>query len=150
MTNEDIEPEIRNGREWALWWERSNFSHSHALNDELDTCGSLQEKRVLYQTFTKEEQNGLMPEYCRRATDRDCPVGSMVKGRYSDSYFVTYKTSDSSMTNIVSTESTAMVIGQGEHGSTVRQLMLYTPILDKEGRKIIWAEAHSSSLKVIK
>ncbi len=66
-------------RQKAEKWERENLARAHELNDQLDACKTLKEKRVLFATFNEEEKRGVMPEYMRRAENKRVPVGSLVK-----------------------------------------------------------------------
>ena len=70
---------VKDSGQKALEWEAEHRERAMELNDLLDACKDLPEKRALYQTFTFAEQNGLIPEYMRRKNNRTAPVGSLVR-----------------------------------------------------------------------
>jgi len=139
---------VKDSGELALEWEAANMSRVLELNDMIDACSTLKEKRDLFQTLSKEEKDGLMPERMRRQRNREAPTGSLVSKRNLERGFEIVKRSPNGSTSAIH-DGLAVVIGHGGHGSSTRYLMLLPPWQNKEGEVIRFAEAQSYDLKVI-
>lgn len=143
---------MRDNRQLGLEWEAANYERAMELNDMLDACPDLIAKRTLYQTFTKEEQNGLMSEYCKRMENKRAPAGSLVMGVHSDkinghSFHFCQRSGNSVMGGVHL--GTALVLGQAGYGSHIRYVMLQPPWENREGHKVMFAEVQSCDLKVV-
>lgn len=134
----------------AREWEEANPRRAIELNDMLDACTTIDEKRALYKTFTKEEQNGLIPEFCRRRENKEAPVGSLVKPAH-EVRGISIVAGRGTKHSIHATHfGLATVIGQDGYGGMWRYLVLHPPWRDREGRCIMFAEAPSRDLEVVK
>lgn len=127
-------------------WRARNPGHDVVLCDMLDACVSWPQRRVLFATFAKDEQDGLMDEWCRRRTNRVAPVGSIVGPMQPPGFFGFYHESEGS-TLYATHSGTATVLGQ-EDGTYTRYLMLHVPWQDQEGRRVVFAKASASCLVV--
>lgn len=134
----------------ALEWEAANFDRAMQLNDMLDACADLHAKRQLFATFTKDEQNGLIPEYTRRTEDRSVPVGSLVKPSHPKAgiHFVHYPHVGSELHG--SHLGLAVIIGQPAHGAVTRYVMLLPHWENKEGTRVYFAEAYTTDMELVK
>ena len=138
---------FKDSHQRGLEWEAANFDRAMELNDMLDACADIFEKRKLFQTFTKVEQNGLIPEYSRRRVDQEAPVGSLVKPRYERGYTIWDRSSTRTFT--ASYSNLATVLCQPEHGSLRRLVLLHVPWNDQEGNRMWLAEVSCSDLEVV-
>lgn len=139
---------MKDSHELGLEWEVANPQRATELNDALDACLDITAKRLLYKTFTKDEQNGLMPEYIRRAENRVAQVGTLVKPRNKHGINITCQSYE--RTTWASHTNLAVVIGHDSYGSNKRILLLSPPWRNKEGEVLHFAEAYSNDLEVVK
>lgn len=140
---------LKDSHQIALEWEAVNMARSCELNDALDACSGIIAKRELYATFTKDERNGIMPEYTRRAVNRHAPIGSLVKPA-NTKFGISIKAQSHTTTTHACHLGLAIVIGQDCHGSHTRYLMLQPPWRNKEGEVLHFAEASSHELVEVK
>jgi hypothetical protein len=117
------------------------------LCDVLEGCSDLGERRRLYGTFTKEEQDAIIRPMSRRWTNRMAPVGSLVGPIRPDGWYTIRQTYHDGMRSAVH-NSLAMVIGQVDDSYT-RYLMLQRPWQDAEGHIMVFVEASAHELKVL-
>jgi hypothetical protein len=127
-------------------WEAANPLRAMQLNDMLDACPTLAEKRELFRTLTKEEQDGLMPEYTRRCADREAPVGSLVRVKYAGAGINVRGRSWSLWARY---DGLATVIGQPSRGSYTRFLYLHSGVTDSGGHELWFGEANADDFEVI-
>lgn len=143
---------MKDTHQLGLEWEADNYVRAMELNDMLDACSDLTARRVMFKTFTKEEQRGLMSEYIRRAENKIAPAGSLAMGMYSDKinghFFHFCQRSGNSVMGGVHL-GTALVLGQAGYGHHIRYVMLQPPWVNREGHKVMFAEVQSRDLKVI-
>lgn len=133
-------------------WDAANPQRAHELNDMLDACATLNEKRALYKTFTKEEQNGLITELLRRKNNKEAQPGSLVRGKRHDkinghTFHFSQRSANSVMSGVHL--GTALVLGMPEYGSHVRYVLLQPPWVNKEGHRVMFAEAGITDLEVV-
>ncbi len=139
---------FKDSHQLALEWEAVNMARALELNDALDACPDITTKRALYATFTKDERNGVMPEYARRTVNRQSPIGSLVKPA-NTKFGINIKAQSHTTTTYACHLGLAIVIGQDKHGSHTRYLMLQPPWRNKEGEVLHFAEASSHELVVV-
>jgi hypothetical protein len=128
-------------------WHAANPNRARELNDALDACACLNEKRALYATFTRVEKDGMMPEYLRRGHNRQAPQGSVVRPRNLKHGF-SIVSRDGPSTTYASHNGLATVLGIKD-GDPLRYLMLHEPWENREGQIIVFAEAQAYELEVI-
>jgi hypothetical protein len=139
---------IRDSHDVAIEWEAANPARCRELCDALDVCLDIAAKRALYATLSKEEQNGVMPEYGRRAENRSVPVGALVRSAAADRGIpFTYRHHNGPVW--ASHGGLALVIGQKGHGDHTRYLMLIPPWRNQEGLEYHFVTANSHDLKVV-
>ncbi len=63
-------------------WHEENPGRTVELNDAIDACPTLVEKRAFYATLSRADKNGMMDEYCRRALNRQMTPGTLVRHRW--------------------------------------------------------------------
>jgi len=140
---------LKDSGQLSRQWNEANRERAIELNDMLDACASLHEMRLLFKTFTKEEQNGLLFEYGQRRENERAPVGSLVKHVHSHGVRIVAELSD----RVIHTtyKGVAVVVGQDGYGGCRRYLMLQPPyVVEATGAVIHFAEAASAGLEVVK
>lgn len=123
--------------EVALAWEREHPERSKELNDVLDGL-PLKARRAYYAQLTDDERQGLIPEYVRRRTDEEAPVGALVKpihGRFSFSV-----RHDGGGVMRASHDGLAFIVAIPQHGSPRRAVLLHPAWRDREGCVVRFAE----------
>lgn len=131
----------------ARCWETKHRARAMQLNDMLDACRNVRERRALYETFTNEERSGLLPEYIRRSTNREAPVGSLVKPKAGIGCSM-WKVGGNQVFYANFT-GLATVFGQREYGHYARFILLHPPWVDREGNCLWFAETSCHDLEVI-
>ncbi len=129
-------------------WETANYDRAMHLNDMLDACADIHEKRALFQTFTKEEKNGLIPELVRRRNNEEAPTGSLVKASHPNRGISIWAGRGSPSVTCATHYGTATVLGH-VYGSHIRLLLLQPPWVNREGQCIMFAEASIDDLEVV-
>lgn len=128
-------------------WQSCNRDRIVELNDALDTCRALPDRRILYGTLSREEKLGIMDEYIRRRTNETAPVGSLVRPRRPPYGFSITVRRQGSVT-YASHHDLATVVG-AEDGTYVRYVFLNPPWTNVEGHVIAFAEANAYDLEVV-
>jgi hypothetical protein len=139
---------LKDSKQLGLEWEAENFARAMELNDMLDACADMPAKRILYQTFTKEERLGLFPEYMRRQMDKEAPTGSLVVPA-NEKAGISFRRCRGNSTLLGTHYGMATVIGHGGHGDPTRYVVLQPPWQNKEGDMVRFAETVSHVLKVV-
>lgn len=140
---------LKNSHARALEWERNNFDRSMHLNDMLDLCSDMCEKRELYKTFTDDEKNGMMVERQRRLNDREAPIGSLVRPARMDDSMDVFDGSHK-WTYSAQYKGLATVIGSPEHGSLKRFVFLHEPCKLPNKQSIVFGVVLCDDLEVVK
>lgn len=139
---------LKSSAELADEWNALNPGRDAELCDILDACQTLNEKRQLYATFTKDERNCLIDEYCVRKVERMVPIGSMVGPLRPCGYNIARRDASGTHEIYATTTSTATVIGHKAR-SAVRYVMLHQTWRNKEGDMIWIAEVSAHDLEVL-
>jgi hypothetical protein len=133
------------GNELACRWEAANHARAMELNDMLDPL-TIQQRRALCETFTEDEQNGLVPEYIRRRNNEEAPVGSLVKPNKWYGFAIWARIPGGHLHTIHN--GLALVVGAPEHGTSLRYVYLLPP-RENGGDRVVFAETRSYDLTVV-
>lgn len=147
---------MKDSGQLAREWEETHPERCKELVDQIEHLyyahPTRKEVRAFYKTLTKEEKRGVIPEWCRRQENRVAPAGSLVRGRYHDpvnghKFHFTQRNGTSTLSSMHL--GTALVLGSAGHGSYTRYVMLQPPWVNKEGDRVVFAEAQSRDLEVL-
>jgi len=128
-------------------WHAENPGRSAQLNDAIDACPTLAAKRVLFASFSKPDQDGMLEEYARRSLNRQMTPGTLVRHRYERGALINVVTREGKPA-VGRYVGLACVVGQddGEYG---RYLWLYTPWNDGSGEAHVFAKANCYDMEEV-
>ena len=126
------------GHEVALAWEREHRERCKELNDVLDSLPNTEARREYYAALSAEERHGLIPEYVRRRTNEDAPVGALVRPTHERFSFTVRRDGGGVMR--ASHDGLAFIVAIPQHGSPRRAALLHPAWRDREGCVVRFAE----------